>query len=78
MKRVALTGIDCVSPLGLDAPSKLDNEVNEMLTAARADLAKVEADIKADPQAFMDSDQDPFASTNARANAIGLTVCGNP
>ena len=62
----------------LNAPSELDKDVDQMIAAARADYTKMQADIKADPVALMNSDKDPFANTNARANAIGLTVCGNP
>jgi hypothetical protein len=62
----------------LDPPSNLDDAADQMITSARAELAKMEADIKADPEAFMNNEADPFADTNAKANAIGLTVCGNP
>jgi hypothetical protein len=62
----------------LEPPSELEDDVDAMLEASRADLAQMEADIKADSAAFMASEDDPFADANAKANAIGLTVCGNP
>jgi hypothetical protein len=62
----------------LNPPSELKDAVAKMLTSAHADYTKMQADIKADWEAFMTSEDDPFATTNAQANVIGLTVCGNP
>ena len=62
----------------LNPPSELKDEVDKLIASARADYAKMQADIKADWEAFMNSEEDPFANTNAQANAVGLTVCGNP
>ncbi len=62
----------------LNPPSELKDAVDKLIASARADYTKMQADIKADLEAFMNSEEDPFASSNARANAIGLTVCGNP
>jgi hypothetical protein len=62
----------------LNPPSELNDGVDKLITSARADYTKMQADIKADWEAFMNSEEDPFANANAQANAIGLTVCGNP
>ena len=58
----------------LGPPESLEDEVDELLAAAREALAEVEQGIEEDPERLFEGD-DPFADVDARAIELGLDSC---
>ncbi len=57
----------------LSPPADLEDDVDQMLSAAQTALDK----INDDPVAAFTGEEDPFANVNAQAASIGLTACSD-
>ena len=55
----------------LAPPEDLQDDVDEMLDSARDAFDEVEGDV----EAALNSEDDPFAETNEKAEALGLSDC---
>ena len=60
----------------LKAPKELESQADDLVTSARAALAKLEAQVDKDPTSAF-SGEDPFADVNKKATAVGLTACAD-
>jgi hypothetical protein len=61
----------------LNPPDELQDEARQLFDDADAAIDEIEQQIEDDPEAFFESDEDPFADVNQRATAMGLVECGN-
>jgi hypothetical protein len=62
----------------LKPPKDLQEDVDQLLSDARAAIDKVKEDVNKDAAAFLANETDPFTDVNKKSNDIGLTVCGEP
>jgi hypothetical protein len=60
----------------LKPPKDMEDDVDALLKTARADVAAVKKDVKADAEKLIQGD-DPFADANQKADALGLKECGS-
>jgi hypothetical protein len=59
----------------LEPPENMSDDVDQLLDDAQAALDDLEEQIEDDPNAFLNSDEDPFADVNQQAGELGLTEC---
>ena len=60
----------------LNPPDELQEEARQLFDDADAAIDEIEQLIEDDPEAFFESDEDPFADVNERATELGLVECG--
>jgi hypothetical protein len=61
----------------LNPPDELQEEASQLFDDADAAIDEIEQMIEDDPEAFVESDEDPFADINERATEMGLVECGD-
>ena len=61
----------------LNPPKELQAQVDKLVADARAALTKLQEQIDKDPNAALNSNEDPFANVNKEASAIGLVACAS-
>jgi hypothetical protein len=60
----------------LNPPEDIEDDIEDLLDDADAAVEESSERLEEDPEAFVTSDEDPFAEVNARAEELGLTACG--
>lgn len=60
----------------LNPPEELEDESSQLFDDVDAAIGEIEQMIEDDPEAFFESDENPFADVNERATELGLVECG--